>query len=59
MLMPSKPPPGVRLPVKLVDAATSQPLELATVSLIRKTDNHPVKSMQTDMQGNFFAHRDS
>ncbi|HEY8929233.1 MAG TPA: TonB-dependent receptor [Mucilaginibacter sp.] len=38
---------------KLVDAANSQPLELATVTLVRKTDNHPVKSMQTDLQGSF------
>ncbi|MGZ3873448.1 MAG: TonB-dependent receptor domain-containing protein, partial [Mucilaginibacter sp.] len=29
------------------------PLELATVSLVRKSDNHPVKSMQTDLKGKF------
>jgi outer membrane receptor protein involved in Fe transport len=38
---------------KLLDGATGQPLELATVSLVRKSDDKPVKSMQTDMQGNF------
>ncbi|WP_157740958.1 outer membrane beta-barrel family protein [Mucilaginibacter xinganensis] len=38
---------------KLVDAATNQPLELATVSLVNKSDNHPVKSMQTDLNGSF------
>jgi outer membrane receptor protein involved in Fe transport len=38
---------------KLVDGTSGQPLELATVSLVRKSDNKPVKSMQTDLQGNF------
>jgi len=38
---------------KLIDAANNQPLELATVSVVRKSDNKPVKSMQTDLQGNF------
>ena len=38
---------------KLIDAANGQPLEFATVSLVRKSDNHPVKSIQTDLQGNF------
>ncbi|MEO6977028.1 MAG: TonB-dependent receptor [Mucilaginibacter sp.] len=38
---------------KLVDATSNQPLELATVSLVSKADNHTVKSMQTDLQGNF------
>jgi outer membrane receptor protein involved in Fe transport len=37
----------------LVDAASNQPLELATVALVRKSDNHAVKSMQTDLQGKF------
>ncbi len=46
-------PSGGSISGKLVDAANNQPLELATVSLVRKSDNHPVKSMQTDMQGNF------
>ncbi|HEY4322857.1 MAG TPA: TonB-dependent receptor [Mucilaginibacter sp.] len=38
---------------KLVDAANNQPLELATVSLVRQSDKHPVKGMQTDLNGNF------
>ncbi|WDF55687.1 TonB-dependent receptor domain-containing protein [Mucilaginibacter sp. KACC 22063] len=38
---------------KLVDASTGQILDFATVALIRKTDNQPAKSMQTDLQGNF------
>ncbi|MDO3641606.1 TonB-dependent receptor [Mucilaginibacter sp. L3T2-6] len=38
---------------RLVDAANNQPLELATVSVVRKSDNHTVKAMQTDLQGNF------
>lgn len=46
-------PAGGTISGKLVDAANNQPLELATVSLIRKSDNHTVKNMQTDLQGNF------
>lgn len=46
-------PAGGTITGKLVDAANNQPLELATVSLVRKSDNHPVKSLQTDLQGNF------
>ena len=38
---------------KLVDAANNQPLELSNISLIRKADNHPVKNIQTDLNGNF------
>jgi len=38
---------------RLVDAANNQPLEFATVSLIKKADNLPAKSIQTDLQGNF------
>lgn len=38
---------------KLVDAVNNQPLSFATVSLIRKSDKHPVKGIQTDMNGNF------
>src|SRR5438067_1610349 len=38
---------------KLVDASNGQPLEFATVALIRKADNQPAKSMQTDLQGAF------
>ena len=38
---------------KLIDGATNQPLEFATVSLIKKSDNLPAKSIQTDLQGNF------
>lgn len=38
---------------RLVDATTNQPLEFATVALIKKADNTPVKSIQTDLQGNF------
>lgn len=37
----------------LVDATNGQPLDFATVSLFRKPDKQPVKSMQTDAQGNF------
>jgi len=44
---------GGRIFGKLIDAANSQPLSFATVSLIRKADNHPVKAMQTDIDGNF------
>ena len=46
-------PTGGAVSGKLVDAANNQPLELATVSLVRKSDKHPVKSMQTDLNGNF------
>jgi outer membrane receptor protein involved in Fe transport len=38
---------------RLVDAETSQPLEFATISLIKKADNLAAKSIQTDLQGNF------
>jgi outer membrane receptor protein involved in Fe transport len=38
---------------RLVDAATNQPLEFATVALIKKADNLPAKSALTDLQGNF------
>lgn len=38
---------------KLIDAGTSQPLEFATVTLLKKADNLPAKSIQTDLQGNF------
>ncbi|NCD69186.1 outer membrane beta-barrel family protein [Mucilaginibacter agri] len=38
---------------KLVDAATGKILDFATVAVVRKSDNQPVKSMQTDLQGNF------
>lgn len=46
-------PNGGTVSGRLVDAVNNQPLELATVSLVRKSDNHPIKSMQTDLQGNF------
>ncbi|MDP9081988.1 MAG: TonB-dependent receptor [Bacteroidota bacterium] len=46
-------PAGGTISGRLVDAVNNQPLELATVSLVRKSDNHPIKSMQTDLQGNF------
>jgi outer membrane receptor protein involved in Fe transport len=38
---------------KLIDAVNNQPLSFATVSLVRKSDKHPVKGIQTDMNGNF------
>ncbi|MES2275576.1 MAG: TonB-dependent receptor [Bacteroidota bacterium] len=38
---------------RLVDADSNQPLEFATVALIKKADNLPAKSIQTDLQGNF------
>lgn len=38
---------------KLVDATTGQALDFATITLLRKADNQPAKSMQTDLQGNF------
>src|SRR5260221_505710 len=38
---------------KLIDAVNNQPLSFATVSLIRKSDKHPVKGIQTDINGNF------
>ncbi len=38
---------------KLVDGGNGAALEFATVSLIKKADNKPVKGMQTDLQGNF------
>ncbi len=46
-------PAGGAVSGKLIDGNTNQPLELATVSLVRKSDNHPVMSMQTDLNGNF------
>jgi len=44
---------GGRVFGKLIDAANSQPLSFATVSLVRKSDNHPEKAIQTDIDGNF------
>src|SRR6201996_910431 len=38
---------------KLVDAANGQGLELANVALIRKSANHPLKNVQTDLNGGF------
>lgn len=38
---------------RLVDATNGQALDFATVAVVNKADNKPVKSMQTDMQGNF------
>ncbi len=38
---------------KLIDGTNSQPLSFATASLVRKSDNHPVKSIQSDINGNF------
>jgi outer membrane receptor protein involved in Fe transport len=38
---------------KLVDAANGQGLELANVALIRKSDNHTLKNVQTDLNGGF------
>lgn len=38
---------------KLIDASTGKILDFATVTVVRKSDNQPVKSMQTDLQGNF------
>lgn len=38
---------------KLVDAANGQPLELATVALVRKADNKQIQSLQTDLNGAF------
>lgn len=38
---------------RLLDAGTNQPLEFATVALVKKADNSPVKSIQTDLQGYF------
>lgn len=38
---------------KLVDGGSGAALEFATVSLLQKADNKPVKGMQTDLQGNF------
>ena len=38
---------------KLVDGVSGQGLELATVALVRKSDNKSVASMQTDLNGNF------
>ena len=37
---------------KLVDAANGQPIELGTVTLIRKADKHQ-QQIQTDLNGNF------
>lgn len=52
-VMAQQTPAGGTISGRLIDAANNQPLELATVSVVRKSDNHPVKSMQTDLQGNF------
>lgn len=38
---------------RLIDAANNQPLPFATVALIKKSDNMPAKSIQTDMDGRF------
>ncbi|QJD96380.1 TonB-dependent receptor [Mucilaginibacter robiniae] len=38
---------------KLIDATTNKALDFATVGLFNKADNTPVKSMQTDLDGNF------
>lgn len=38
---------------KLVDATTNKALDFATVGLFNKAGNTPVKSMQTDLDGNF------
>ncbi|WP_428330475.1 TonB-dependent receptor domain-containing protein [Mucilaginibacter sp.] len=46
-------PSGGTITGKLVDAANNQPIELATISLVKKADNKPVTSLQTDLQGNF------
>ncbi len=46
-------PDGGTVSGKLVDGATGQGLELATVSLVRKSDSKSVQSMQTDLNGNF------
>jgi outer membrane receptor protein involved in Fe transport len=45
--------PGGSVSGKLVDAATNKPLDFATVSLVRSSDKHPVKAIQTDLNGNF------
>jgi len=47
---PSK---GGTISGKLVDAVNGDPLELANVSLVMKSDNKPVQNIQTDLQGNF------
>ncbi|MCJ8208212.1 TonB-dependent receptor [Mucilaginibacter sp. RS28] len=44
---------GSSISGKLVDATTGQVLDFATVTVVQKADNKPVKSMQTDLQGNF------
>jgi outer membrane receptor protein involved in Fe transport len=38
---------------RLLDDATTQPLGFATVALVKRADNSPVKSIQTDLNGNF------
>jgi outer membrane receptor protein involved in Fe transport len=38
---------------KLIDASNNQPLDFATVSLVKSSDKSPVKAIQTDMNGNF------
>src|ERR1700744_5530558 len=38
---------------KLTDASNNQALGFASVSIIRKADNHVVSGMQTDIDGNF------
>jgi len=44
---------GSTITGKLVDATTNKPLDFATVSLLRKPGNQPVKGLQTDIDGNF------
>ena len=46
-------PTGGTVSGKLVDGVSGQGLELATVALVRKSDNKSVASMQTDLNGNF------
>lgn len=38
---------------KLLDGANNQPLSFATVAIVKKADNLPAKSIQTDIDGNF------
>ena len=38
---------------KLIDGTNGQPLSFATVILVRKSDNHAIRSIQTDLDGKF------
>jgi outer membrane receptor protein involved in Fe transport len=38
---------------KVIDAANKQPVAFGTVVLVKKADNLPAKSIQTDLDGNF------